>query len=356
MGRPRACTIACSLLLFLSVCSEQSIAADRPAAVARAAETLTATVMVRGQSQFVAFADIIAPNAAHTPGVASGFLFAKPAWLMPPPDFLASMVLTGNNSKKARSHAATVATAAPTNFAPDDFTNPTTLEQDSEPFGIQTVRARPGLLWVKWHKVQRAIKTEAPALARCLTTPSRCSPAAARFVAIIKKAAQLHGRARLELVNQRVNSAIHYVTDMEQWHQLDHWSAPLDQHHRGSFDTGMGDCEDYAIAKYAALLDAGTPARDLQLLMVRDRSVHSYHAVLAARLNGQWLLLDNRWQRLIRDSEAQFLRPLYALNSAGVERFAAAHTNNHQAPVKRIARMPDWLILAGKLDPAPASA
>ena len=204
------------------------------------------------------------------------------------------------------------------------------------------------MLWVKWRKAQRDIKAEAPILARCWTAPSRCSRAAARFAVIVKGAAKRYGRARLEFVNQRVNAAIRYVSDRKQWHRSDVWSAPLDRRHRGSFDTGMGDCEDYAIAKYVALRYSGTPASYLRLLMVWDKSVRSYHAVLAARQQGQWLILDNRWRRLIPDNEAQFFTPLFALNSAGVERFAA-RANSPRSLIRHRAKAPSATVIAGDL-------
>ena len=42
-----------------------------------------------------------------------------------------------------------------------------------------------------------------------------------------------------------------------------------------------GDCEDYAIAKYVALREAGVARENLQLVLVRDRAVRQDHAVLA---------------------------------------------------------------------------
>ena len=364
MGLPRACTLACSLVLLLSVSSVQSIAADEPAAVTGATGTLTATATVGDQSLYLAYADIIAPEFTRPQPVPQATLFAQPTWLMPLPDFSTHALASKPNMHKPKSvavpsHAANVATLTPDNASPDRPAAPMTPERDAEPFGLLTSRAPQGLLWVKWRKVRRAIETEAPALARCRTVASRCSQAAARFVAIIDEAAKQHGRARLELVNQRINYAIRYVSDRAHWHRADVWSAPLDRHHTGSFETGMGDCEDYAIAKYAALRDAGTPARDLSLLVVRDKSARSYHAVLAARLNGQWLLLDNRWRRLIPDHEARYFKPLFALNTAGVERFTAvrARASNHRTPVRRAAaKAPGRTTLAGELGPTPGSA
>ena len=54
--------------------------------------------------------------------------------------------------------------------------------------------------------------------------------------------------------------------------------------------SGKGDCEDYAIAGYNTLTEAGFPHDDLQLVLVRDRAIQQDHAVLAAHLDGQWLI------------------------------------------------------------------
>lgn len=197
--------------------------------------------------------------------------------------------------------------------------------QSSEPFGLFTFRAPDGPLWMKWRSIKAAIRTEAPALARCRAEPNHCTPAEARFVSIVKDAAATRGRVRLSLVNQRVNAAIRYTTDWAQWHVPDRWSAPLDRHKNGSFDTGRGDCEDYAIAKYVALRAAGLAPDRLQIILVRDNWVHMDHAVLAVRNKGHWLVLDNRWPRLIEDTDLKRFEPLFAINDEGVELFAAPY-------------------------------
>ena len=46
------------------------------------------------------------------------------------------------------------------------------------------------------------------------------------------------GRVRLNFVNQRVNNAIRYTSDMTQWGTPDEWSAPLAAG-KGSFETGL---------------------------------------------------------------------------------------------------------------------
>jgi predicted transglutaminase-like cysteine proteinase len=189
-----------------------------------------------------------------------------------------------------------------------------------EPFGLFTFRAPEGLLWAKWRKAQADIRAETPILAQCQAEPDRCTPAAARFNAVVAEAKTQQGRARIEIVNERINAAIRYTSDMAQYGVPDLWSAPL-----ASFATGLGDCEDYAIAKYVALRNAGVADSDLHLLLVHDNAVQLDHAVLAVRDDGHWLILDNRWTRLAEDTELKQFAPLFALDEQGVKLFAAPY-------------------------------
>jgi predicted transglutaminase-like cysteine proteinase len=187
-----------------------------------------------------------------------------------------------------------------------------------EPFGLFTFVAPDSLVWFKWRKVAADIRAAEPALLSCLANETACSPAAARFAAIVKEARQHEGRVRLNFVNQRVNNAIRYTSDMTQWSTPDEWSAPLAAG-KGSFDTGLGDCEDYAIAKYVALRAAGIPAKQLRVLLVRDNIARLDHAVLAANEDGHWYVLDNRWTAAVEDSDVRRFTPLFALDDQGVK-------------------------------------
>jgi predicted transglutaminase-like cysteine proteinase len=194
------------------------------------------------------------------------------------------------------------------------------LSVGDEPFKLVAFRAPEGVLWVKWRGVEADIAREAGVIARCRAEPGDCTPAAARFVALVDDASRHEGREKIATVNRAVNTALQYMSDYAQHGVADLWSAPL-----ASFASGRGDCEDYAIAKYVALRDAGFPAEDLRLLLVRDRSVHEDHAVLAARHHGRWLILDNRFVALVEDSEARNLSPLFAIDYQGVKLLAAPY-------------------------------
>ena len=59
--------------------------------------------------------------------------------------------------------------------------------------------------------------------------------------------------------------------------------------------------------------------------------VRQDHAVLAARLDGRWLLLDNRFATLMVDSEATRFTPLFAIDHQGVHLFATPYAERPPA-------------------------
>ena len=199
---------------------------------------------------------------------------------------------------------------------------PGTLPRRSgaEPFGMFAFRAPEGVLWTKWRGVATDIEKDAETMARCRASVAPCSPAATRFIAVIEEVRRHDGRARLETVNRAVNDAIRYTGDMEQHGVADLWSAPL-----ATFGSGRGDCEDYAIAKYVALREAGVAAEDMRIVLVRDMAVREDHAVLAVREGGGWMILDNRSMAPIADSDVRNFMPLFALDQDGVKLFAAPY-------------------------------
>jgi predicted transglutaminase-like cysteine proteinase len=115
-----------------------------------------------------------------------------------------------------------------------------------------------------------------------------------------------------------MNGAIRYVSDAQQHGIPDRWTAPL-----ASLAAGLGDCEDFAIAKYVALRDAGVCETDMRLVLVRDNSIRIDHAVLAVRLDGRWLVLDNRKSFVVEPGELTHYAPLFSLDHDGVKLFAA---------------------------------
>jgi predicted transglutaminase-like cysteine proteinase len=234
--------------------------------------------------------------------------------------FTINDVLAKLDGKRGRANPDGVRLAAltPANVATDlPPPHPESLSSGSEPFGLFKFRAPDGLLWRKWHGVEEAMRKEKAVLEQCRADAASCPGYAAQFLRLVAAVKSKAGRARLEEANRAVNQAIRYVSDLSQHGELDRWNPPL-----ASFATAKGDCEDYAIAKMAALTEAGVSADDLQLVLVRDRAVRQDHAVLAARHDGHWLILDNRWSELTEDTEATRFTPMFAINRDGVHLFA----------------------------------
>jgi predicted transglutaminase-like cysteine proteinase len=191
-----------------------------------------------------------------------------------------------------------------------------------EPFDEVAVPLASGDVPDKWRAVQTEIDAESAILDRC-RAGQECTEAAHMFLDIVaqgqSQGVSHHGLARIGVINRAVNSAIVPMSDMKQWGVADHWSPPLE-----TLTTRHGDCEDYAIAKYVALIDAGVAKEDVKLVIVRRRLPEEEHAVVAARVDGAWLILDNRTLALAPAAEVRAATPLFMLDDAGAKIFVPA--------------------------------
>ena len=195
---------------------------------------------------------------------------------------------------------------------------PAITAPDRGPFGATP--AHNGTMSAKWRGLQPAMTLEARILDLCRSDRQICPPAAARFLAIVEAARERSGRARIGEINRAINLAIRPAGDATRYPVADIWTTPLT-----TFASGTGDCEDYAIAKYVALREAGVAPEDLRIVIVRDTGSHQDHAVAAARVDGEWLILDNRHMILLTDSQTVNLTPLATLDHQdGVRQTEAA--------------------------------
>ena len=214
--------------------------------------------------------------------------------------------------------ASTVANAAVASDQP--ATSPLPAFTSEEPFGLFTFRAPEGLLWEKWRTVEAKMRSEASQIETCRSDAGPCADRSKKFIALTNTAVATDIQTRVETINRNVNQAIRYVSDFQQHGVADLWSSPLE-----TLAAGAGDCEDYAIAKFAVLQDAGIPEQDLKVLLVRDLSVRQDHAVLAVRIEGRWLVLDNRRSGVAEARDLSDLMPQFAIDHHGVSLFAAPY-------------------------------
>jgi predicted transglutaminase-like cysteine proteinase len=192
--------------------------------------------------------------------------------------------------------------------------------KSTEPFGLSATMLAAGGLHDKWLALQRRLDDDMVQLALCDGDRDRCiAPAALPLLAIVDAARQREGRAKLGEINRAINLALRSVSDEAQYGESDVWASPL-----ASFTRGAGDCEDYAIVKFAALRLAGIAPSDLRILIMRDTLRGEDHAVAAARLDGRWLTLDNRRMVMIEDADIRNYRPTFVMDRDGIRRYEPA--------------------------------
>lgn len=209
-----------------------------------------------------------------------------------------------------------VASDAPADVIPAE----PTAQKTAEPFGLFAFRAPEGALWRKWRSVKNDIAREMASAMDCKADISTCEGATRRFLLMAGEVQGYEGAARLEVANRLINTAIRYTSDLIQHGDVDVWSAPL-----ASLKSGRGDCEDYAIAKYVLLREAGVAEQDMRILLVRDRAARQDHAVLAVRKDKGWTVLDNRSAMLFSEDDLPQFTPLAALDTSGVSLFASPY-------------------------------
>jgi predicted transglutaminase-like cysteine proteinase len=185
-------------------------------------------------------------------------------------------------------------------------------------FGMQTEPVA-GEVAAKWRAVEADIDREQQVLARCRAHEA-CPVVAQNLLDIVAVGSGRSGRARVGLINRAVDLAITPTSDEAQWSVADHWSPPFE-----TLQTRRGDCEDYAIVKYVALLQAGLSHDEVKIVILRNLLPKEDHAAVAARVDGQWLILDNRHLALVRDTKMVGSIPRFVLDEDGTQRFVPSN-------------------------------
>ena len=209
----------------------------------------------------------------------------------------------------------------PTNLMAGELNSPETVDPANsldEPFGLATTTVTKGAVLEKWLNLEREVDDERLVLKLCEENRASCqSPAALQFLAIVDNGRSLAGRARLGEINRAINLKLKPKSDLALYGTDDVWSAPL-----ATLAIGAGDCEDYAIAKFVALQEAGVSPDDLRIVILRDDRREEDHAVVAARLDGNWLMLDNRHMVMVEDQQVRRYRPVFLVDRDGVKLYS----------------------------------
>ena len=164
----------------------------------------------------------------------------------------------------------------------------------------------------KWILLQARIDAHAPMLTACaLASACRTGPAMEQWHTLVGEAARRRGTARLAYVNAAVNRIVHWRSDHDNYGLDDYWAMPIETLMRG------GDCEDFAILKYALLAASGVPEPCLRIVVGQIKSIagNQDHAWLALFRDGVWHALDCKFDSVIAVADYLNWLPVAAVHA-----------------------------------------
>lgn len=168
-------------------------------------------------------------------------------------------------------------------------------------FGSVAIPMRNFPVSARWGPIYRAISACAG---------NACGRETSDFAKMVRAARGSDFLAKLDNINRGVNRLIAYKRDKAVYGSLDHWAQPGEILKRGA-----GDCEDFAILKMAALLDAGIPAQSMSLVVLQDRRKGVFHAVLSVATGSGTFILDNVRNNVVKDTSLPSYVPLYSFST-----------------------------------------
>ncbi|MHA6572532.1 cysteine protease LapG [Pseudomonas yamanorum] len=192
----------------------------------------------------------------------------------------------------------------------------------------------PGGLHADWDFSQ--ISRKATALYGPLGEGQQRIDAWQRLLATQKQVSELE---QLKVVNLFFNKQMHYVEDIDLWHQVDYWETPIE-----GLWKGAGDCEDYAIAKYFSLRHLGVASDKLRITYVKALRQNRAHMVLTyySTPDAMPLVLDSLTDEIQPASQRTDLLPVYSFNAEGLW-LPGAKGDKKVSDTKRLSRWQDVL-------------
>lgn len=114
-------------------------------------------------------------------------------------------------------------------------------------------------------------------------------------------------KEKLKLVNKFFNQWP-YRLDAGNYGKRDYWASPPE------FLKKSGDCEDYSIAKFYALLELGFSGDTMRIVALKDRIRNIGHAVLVVYTKEAIYVLDNQTNMVLPHTRYKHYVPQYSVN------------------------------------------
>ena len=113
-----------------------------------------------------------------------------------------------------------------------------------------------------------------------------------------------------------INNSVNRVPSADDglvWGKVDYWATPKEFYAKGA-----GDCEEYAIAKYFELRQAGIPASKLRITNILIDDGDTEHMILMYEDKGKDYVLDNIVERVTPVKEYIDFKIKYTFNENGM--------------------------------------
>lgn len=140
---------------------------------------------------------------------------------------------------------------------------------------------------------------------------SAAQPSGQKIIDNWKRNLQAYQGQPLRQMAENVNTLVNktdYIEDTNNYGQSDYWATPVE------FFTRGGDCEDYAIAKYASLRALGVPEDRMRVAIVQDLQKNIPHAILIVYTDEGPLVLDNQNKRALSADSIRHYKPIFSIN------------------------------------------
>lgn len=175
------------------------------------------------------------------------------------------------------------------------------IRQYPELFGSSEVRHDDITAFKKWTQVMNRFENQMQSVAAR-------APRVMMWRAEIQRLKSAPDREKIEGINAFLNQ-VPYIEDVDNYNKTDYWATPIEFLSRG------GDCEDFAIAKYASLRALGFSTDQLRIAIVTDKIKNVPHAVLVVYSDDGNFVLDNQDKQVEPITAVNRYEPIFSINS-----------------------------------------
>ena len=169
----------------------------------------------------------------------------------------------------------------------------------------------------QWNRANEALVKDQVKLQDCLNSTENCTgEAMIGWRSLVKGLEGQDQATQLNMVNGFFNRW-QYRADAEAYGVSEYWASPLE------FMANSGDCEDYAIAKYATLKFLGFNDSQMRIVALIDNNRGGIgHSVLSVATPNGKMILDNLSNYAYLDGQQTGYAPRFAVNQTGVYTYA----------------------------------